>query len=64
MIVALNEEIFQIIERLLGPRDGNFLSLYQAAQYLRDFNVEQLWSVQPFVRIKGTLHQRIRSLRP
>jgi hypothetical protein len=63
VLVPLNKQIGQIIECLLGSRGANFLSLHQTAQYLRDFDVEQLGSVHSFRRLKCARHQCIRSTR-
>ena len=60
MFVAFDEQFRQIIERLFGARHRNLFALYKAAQYQRDFNIEQMRCVNPFGCFKRSVHQALR----
>lgn len=61
MCVPLNDEPAEILQSLLGTRCRDGLQLYQAAQRLRDFDVDQMGGLKSFTRSQ---HPRGDAFRP
>jgi hypothetical protein len=61
VLVAFDDQIGKIVERLFGSGECNFFALYQATQNLSHFNIEQMRSVESLRSIQGAHHQRFRS---
>src|ERR1700690_2509000 len=59
MSVTLNDQPREVVERLFGSQGRDFLALRQATQRLRDFNVDQMRSMEPLRSFQGALHQSL-----
>ncbi len=63
VLVTLNQQVGQVVQRLLGAWGGDFLLPYQAAQDPCYFNVQQLRGMHLFGSLESALHQSIRPVR-
>ena len=61
MGMPLDHQISEVVERLLRACRGDCIQMHEPAQRLRNFDIEQMRSVEPFV---GRQHAGCHALRP